>query len=251
MILSSNHLFLTSAPEMREITKPLLSLGITYFGYCRYYNNGGRLYLCNNAKMIESYYANKLYRIGNTESQPCNYYSQVALWSTLPNQEVFEDSKQMGVDHGIFIIEPQKDSCEFFAFATTRENRQIINTYLTQMDFLKKFGAYFKVKAKSLIMDGEKNKIYLPYHNKKILNEINTNLSYLLEDECNNSNLTRLSKRQHDCAQLLLQGKTTKEIARHFSLSPRTIESYIDNLKLKLHCQNKTELILKLSEYRD
>lgn len=58
-----------------------------------------------------------------------------------------------------------------------------------------------------------------------------------------------LSKRQLNCAKLLLTGMTTREIAVFLNLSPRTIESYIENIKIKLHCQNKTELIIKLSEY--
>lgn len=57
-----------------------------------------------------------------------------------------------------------------------------------------------------------------------------------------------LSKQQLICAKLLLKGMTAKEIANYLNLSPRTIESYIDVIKNKLGCHNKTELILKLSE---
>ena len=57
-----------------------------------------------------------------------------------------------------------------------------------------------------------------------------------------------LSKRQLSCAKLLLAGMTQKEIAFHLGLSPRTIETYIENIKLKLHCRNKAALILRLAE---
>ena len=57
-----------------------------------------------------------------------------------------------------------------------------------------------------------------------------------------------LSKRQMTCARLLLSGKTAKEIAISMHISHRTVESYMETLKLKLNCHNKTELILKLAE---
>jgi DNA-binding CsgD family transcriptional regulator len=56
-----------------------------------------------------------------------------------------------------------------------------------------------------------------------------------------------LTKRQSQCAEHLLQGKTAKEIASVLQLSSRTIEYYIDNIKAKLNCKNRTELILAVA----
>lgn len=58
-----------------------------------------------------------------------------------------------------------------------------------------------------------------------------------------------LSRRQISCAKLLLSGMTIKQIAAYLNLSPRTVESYVENIKTKLNCRNKTELILKLYEH--
>lgn len=243
MILKNNHFFLTSAPEIKAITKPLLSLGITYFGYSRYYNNGGRLWLCNTPENLENYYSTKQYRIGNTECHPSTYQPQIALWSTLPNQLVFESSRQLGVDHGIFIIDPQEDYCEFFSFASTPDNYKIINTYLTHIDFLKKFSHYFKETAKDIINIGEDNKLFLPYHSNA-LPQINT--SPLLTETAVLP--TKLTNRQLACAKQLVKGYTVKEIAAQQNLSPRTVETYLNNIKTKLFCRNKTELITKLLE---
>ena len=57
-----------------------------------------------------------------------------------------------------------------------------------------------------------------------------------------------LSKQQKICATYLLQGLTNKDIALKMNLSRRTIESYIETMKNKFHCRNKTQLILKLSK---
>lgn len=58
-----------------------------------------------------------------------------------------------------------------------------------------------------------------------------------------------LSKRELDCASLLLNGLTSKEMGSHLSLSYRTIEDYINSLKRKFNARNKSDLIVKLLEY--
>jgi DNA-binding CsgD family transcriptional regulator len=57
-------------------------------------------------------------------------------------------------------------------------------------------------------------------------------------------NPAELSKRELECLFLQLRGKTVKQIAEILDLSKRTVESYIDNLKAKLGCQNKAELLV-------
>ena len=61
-------------------------------------------------------------------------------------------------------------------------------------------------------------------------------------------NSAQLSLRQLQCAKLLVQGKTAKEIANQINLSTRTVEHYIHNIKLKLNCRNKTEVAIKLAD---
>jgi DNA-binding CsgD family transcriptional regulator len=58
-----------------------------------------------------------------------------------------------------------------------------------------------------------------------------------------------LSKRELDCAKLLLSGLTSKEIGSHLNLSYRTIEDYISSLKRKFNARNKSDLIVKLLDY--
>jgi DNA-binding CsgD family transcriptional regulator len=54
-----------------------------------------------------------------------------------------------------------------------------------------------------------------------------------------------LSKRESECLHYLVQGKTAKQTAQILSISHRTVETYIENLKLKLKCKNKAELMVK------
>jgi len=57
-----------------------------------------------------------------------------------------------------------------------------------------------------------------------------------------------LTARESQCALYLLKGKTYADIAELLGLSPRTIEFYVNNMKMKLHCKSKSELIGVLFE---
>lgn len=50
-----------------------------------------------------------------------------------------------------------------------------------------------------------------------------------------------ITERQHNCL-ALYQNKTMKQIATQLQLSPRTVESYLLQLKRKLNCHYKREL---------
>jgi len=54
-----------------------------------------------------------------------------------------------------------------------------------------------------------------------------------------------LSKQQQACVFLLVRGKSMKEIASILNLSVRTVESYFVMIKLKLGCNNKSQIIEK------
>ncbi|HEL8635631.1 TPA: helix-turn-helix transcriptional regulator, partial [Legionella pneumophila] len=99
------------------------------------------------------------------------------------------------------------------------------------------YSLYFKDQFNSIISQFEKNKIILPYNatccqSNKINKEIKRSL---------------LSPRQKDCAKLLLQGMSYKEIGKILQLSARTVETHVNQLKTKLGCDNKAELILQLN----
>lgn len=232
--INHKHPIYTTIQHVREIATPLKDLGICYFTYTRTDKNGDRIYLTTHAPIMENYLNKKLYLKGNTEANPAQYRSQIVFWDTLPNQTIYEYAKSHDVAHGMYIIEPHDTYCEFFGFATNKNNHHIINTYLTYLDRFKNFTSYFVEKAYPLIQHVEKRKIVLPFRHED-------NSTFY-----NSSFINTLSKRQLQCARLLVDGKTMKEMANSLHLSPRTIEHYLYYLKEKLGCKNKTELTVKL-----
>lgn len=69
--------------------------------------------------------------------------------------------------------------------------------------------------------------------------EKNPNLKASLSDN--------LTAREKDCLYLYLQGKTSKETASILEISCRTVEWHIENIKSKLNCRVKRDLL----SYRD
>lgn len=60
------------------------------------------------------------------------------------------------------------------------------------------------------------------------------------------STKVRFTRREKECIQYLLYGMTAKEIAKELKLSPRTVETYLENIKTKIDCFSKTQLIQKI-----
>ena len=58
----------------------------------------------------------------------------------------------------------------------------------------------------------------------------------------NGYSLDELSPAEKQMLVLCCAGLTDKEIAGKMGMKPRTVSSYIDGLKKKLHAKNKTEL---------
>lgn len=72
---------------------------------------------------------------------------------------------------------------------------------------------------------------------KNLLNQFSTKVKL---------NLNKLSPRECECIRYMMRGMTTKQMACVMYLSPRTVEGYITNVKNKLDCKNRYEIISKV-----
>ena len=53
----------------------------------------------------------------------------------------------------------------------------------------------------------------------------------------------KITSREAVCLQYLTRGYSAKELARILLISHRTVESYINNIKLKVDCYKRSDLI--------
>lgn len=144
---------------------------------------------------------------------------------------------------------------------------KIINFYAGNIDLLQRFIHFFTDQAQELLKAAEANKIYLPspqkinterVNNIVLSNQVrkefieNTKINrYFILNESDNLYLTQ---RQAECAKLLVNGFTAKQISKIIGISHRTIEGYLLDIKQKIQdgvgrMLNKEQLIqiLKIS----
>lgn len=79
----------------------------------------------------------------------------------------------------------------------------------------------------------------------KLDNFLLKNESKMSDQQTSSDLKPNLSLREFECLFFLLRKCTAKEIANIFSLSYRTIEHYIETLKLKFNCKTSIDLIQK------
>ncbi|MBX3708746.1 MAG: helix-turn-helix transcriptional regulator [Gammaproteobacteria bacterium] len=139
----------------------------------------------------------------------------------------------------------------FFCFGASANNTSVINFYINHPDLLQKYGHYFRERerereresASALLKEYEKDKIII---SNNAIYSLPQSLS-LFDYQAGQLSF-KLTRRENDCAKQLILGKQIKEIASILKLSPRTVESHINNLKEKFNYRNKLELAIKLSK---
>ena len=64
----------------------------------------------------------------------------------------------------------------------------------------------------------------------------------------NAQQLDKLSLREKECVNCLAKNMTCKEIARALNISYRTVEKHMENIKNKLECHNRSDIMSKVFE---
>ena len=249
--------------DIQDICQPLQKAGISFFHYLKKFNDNSRIHLTNKPEWVEYYYQQRFYMIGSLEGKNELYKSSTYfMWVTAKNQVIFKDVRDnYNIDHGITFIKKNEDSIELFHFGVDKKHSELINFYLSNLNFLDRFIVYFKDRASKLIAKAEKQPIMPPAYNKQVdRDDLLLFRGRKFEETLDFKNefirSTRpkkvifhvgkkeiiLSMREVDCLFGVLEGKTAQEIGKKLFISKRTIETHLDNIRHKLNCQDRSEL---------
>lgn len=163
---------------MSDICKSILDkeIGITNFTYCRTFNNGTRLYLCDNSEWVRHYLSNNF----QEDLEHLEFYTpgndlKYALWTAFKEDRVLSSLRNhFNLWYGFNIYEKHEDYIDIFDFVSHTNNHQITNYYLNNLDTLNNKVKYFKEKAADLIDPTDKRKLMVS-KNWKPFSELSKN----------------------------------------------------------------------------
>jgi len=248
--------------DIRAISSVLVPFGIHYFNHVRIYKNGSRLSLGTEATWLKHFFDYEYYNKGYFSKNPTLINANYILWNAVSSDGIMEIAKNdFNISNGFTIIRRYKEYIDFFLFASTRENYKVNNFYINNIDILERFIDYYMAKADKIIKGCKPDVLIHRYDESSADTQssqliINSSLRELFYSATDLSKFImnsdqgeiKLSKRQYECAKLLLKQSSIKEIAKALNIMPRTCYSYIDDIKVKFDCNTKSQLINKIKK---
>lgn len=242
--------------DVRRLSKPFCeSLTLTGFAYVRVYHDGRISWVTS-----DSNHDRMLVDAGALESDPLVETAELLregryLWfhnREFPGCEDFYRirSKEFGLDHGLVIVNHEKEYLETGAFSGCLSKRPLYNLFMNETELFRAFLEHFKANLTKTLrnvldegfsIDDIKSS---PRSYAEDIFEIPSETRESLISVTGWSNLLKLSKREKECLALLSKNRTYQEIGEELNLSTRTIEHYFVSVKNKLNISTRAELFL-------
>ncbi len=246
------HLILEVSTEIRRICQPLFDkLNLAYFNYSRIYPDGSFLGLMSSQEYAQMLIKN-LYRAKILSPKPrANIKPEtvISLWSQRAEPWVIKTMSELGIYHPIMLSEVRSDFTENFVFASKHNRAITIENYFNNLLVLQRFQDYFRSIADKLIAKAEQpaNRIFLaekhhPFDLEDFIEPFNPDAKDTIELHIGTQNI-HLTAKQKECLDYLAKGLSAKEIALRMHISPRTVESHLEHIKMKLNVNFKSELL--------
>lgn len=257
------HPIFNFAEELSALCKPLNLLNINYFSHVKIDSQKRFTAIANNPQFAEHYFKNNYFN-ADIHMAKKNLGNNI-LWDFMElgrqSQKMHTEAAQFGIRHTFTMLQNNVDgSKDYYHFASKVPHCSINQIYLAHLDLLKIFLVQFheKVLESKHLSYAYKLKLTPTDNTAKFSNKIITsdikseflkNLSLKNAAGCTfifDAELSQLlTLREQECLYFYVHGKSPREISSILFLSHRTIEQYLQNIKIKLNVINKSELIEK------
>jgi DNA-binding CsgD family transcriptional regulator len=190
----------------------------------------------------------------------CRFEQSIDLWPNDSEDAALNFCKLQGLYNGLSFAKELDGSLEVVCFMNNDGSPAIQEFYRNHHAVLQKFIDHFRQFGGDLTNPDGPAKLGISPHmrrdypqidkifknttpwERKII-EFNISLNSVVQDELTETRKRlSISTRELECLSHLTTGKTSKEIARELNLSPRTVDSYLNNIRNKTGCITKREL---------
>lgn len=236
--------------KIERLISPLKNYGISYFSWQTVSNEGKWSIVGNRLDWLEYSAHNRFYMNDPSLIHP-EFYSNSINYTATHKDENFQNTiikeamERFDLNHGLVMVEKNREGAEFAIFAAPNKNSHVINTYINNVSGLKKFVRYFKQEMVQAIdamqeinVDIAEIKHDFLSKNKRLLSA-SCDLDFDQVTGQNFATKIAITKREQECLHYTLQGMTAKEIARVLQISHRTVEIHLDNIRKKYGLSHK------------
>jgi DNA-binding CsgD family transcriptional regulator len=244
--------------QMVRFAAPLRDhFGINHFWWYRINNAGDYSSLATHTEWSEEcFYADNAGYLDGLR-HPKVTATGIHLMSTW-NADGFLAGRQVAwnkykINLQVNVVEKNSDGIEAFGFGSQFNDPKADERILNELPLLRHFAKSFRQNNEKLFQLVHENRVSLIEHFGATFYEQPKTIAIPHDRE----NFLRkmglgwifsLTPRERDVVNFLSSGFTASYIAEQLGLETRTVENYITNIKAKLSCSSKLELIQKAKE---
>jgi DNA-binding CsgD family transcriptional regulator len=248
----------TSSPchdKVRRFVDPLeQAFGINHFWYYKISHSGNYTYFGTHAKWSEFCFDKAMLKHFSCLRDPQIIPQGISFMKANADQdfkEVLDNAwNRFNINFTINVVERKKEGIEAFGFATKFNDPLAEQRLINEFSLLRFFITEFKKAHTKLFDIMDSHQINLPkyfgqtFYERPKMVDFSPNREYFLK-KMGFMPFTTLTPKEKEILTFIARGFPASFIAKSLNLSRRTVENYIANIKTKLNCNSKVELIQK------
>lgn len=240
--------------KIKMAIKPLSKIfKVNYFYYCSVSNLGSYTSFSSNPDWNRYWFDEKLHQEAFYFLQPQNYRRGITISFPFFENKFHKIQciarEKFNIHYVIEITYKNKDGIESYGFSTDAFDESIVTQYSTGLSYLKLFFKQFRENNENIFNQLNDNQVNIASEIGPAFFEpispITPSLDYSFLKEIGFDISSDLSSRERSVCEHIIKGLSASEIAKRIGLSKRTVEYYIENIKFKLNCLFKSELVQK------
>jgi DNA-binding CsgD family transcriptional regulator len=251
--------------KVKRICQPLdTHFGLDVFAYSHEKQDGGYYQVSNVPYEALLPWENETYKDNFFLKDPSIYEPGIYLLNVIGDSKyksILTFMSKKGVNLHIRIVRKDKTGCHQFLFGSKRRELPFDALFFSETNVFNSFCDYFLEESVPLLKRCDSYTFSLPelmgkdYKSVGRYTPANVAIAardrFLAEISPDYERMLQLSKQEKKCLSELLKGKSAAGIGLNLNLSSRTVESYLTNIKNKMDCYSKEELINKLIKFQN